>query len=258
MNLKLLMDIAMLTGEIMLKSGAETYRVEDTMCRILQISQLERTEAFVTTTGIMATLDDASMNPISVIRRVDKRNTNLNAIYLANDISRKLCIHEIGLEEAYQELKSIQKIVQYPDHLLWIATIVTSASFTLVLGGGIMDSVVSAINGLLIVIFRMLTKKKEVHVFIVNMMISIFIAIHTMLYMNLSVISDTMDVIIVGSIMPMLPGVAITNAIRDTLQGDYMSGMARGLEAFLIAFSIAVGIGVGLALSSIRIGGMFL
>ena len=57
-----------------------------------------------------------------------------------------------------------------------------------------------------------------------------------------------MDVVISGSILPLLPGVAITNAIRDTLQGDYMSGGARAVEAFVMAASIAIGIGCGLAL----------
>lgn len=255
MNLKLLMEVAVLAGEIMLKSDAEIYRIEDTMCRILRISQLERAEAFVTTTGIMATLDDVTMNPISIIRRVDRRKTNLNDIYLVNDISRKLCTNEIGLEDAFTELKNIQKIEQYPDLILWIATLITSASFALVLGGNLMDCVISAMNGLIVVFFTIITKKKNISIFIINMIMSIFIAIHTMIYVNLSGNYDTMEIIIASSIMPMLPGVAITNAIRDTLQGDYLSGTSRTMEAFLIAFSIAVGIGVGLTLFATGIGG---
>ena len=57
-----------------------------------------------------------------------------------------------------------------------------------------------------------------------------------------------MDVVIISSIMPLVPGVAITNAVRDTLQGDYLSGMARILEVFLKAAAIALGVGVGIAL----------
>ena len=48
--------------------------------------------------------------------------------------------------------------------------------------------------------------------------------------------------------MPMVPGVAITNAIRDTLQGDYVSGSARVMEACMEAAAIAVGACVGMAL----------
>lgn len=252
------MDVAVLAGEIMLKGGAEIYRVEDTMCRILRISQLERAEAFVTTTGIMATLDDTTMNPISIIRRVDQRKTNLNQIYLVNDISRRLCTNEIGLEDAYRELINIQKIEQYPDYILWISIVITTASFALVLGGSLVDCGISALNGAFIIVFMIITKRRNASIFIINMVTSIFIAIHTMIYMNLSGSYETMEIIIASSIMPMLPGVAITNAIRDTLQGDYLSGTARAMEAFIIAASIAVGIGVGLALFATGIGGRVL
>ena len=54
-----------------------------------------------------------------------------------------------------------------------------------------------------------------------------------------------LDTVVIGSIMPLVPGVAITNAVRDTLQGDYISGCARILEAFLKA--IALGVGVAFA-----------
>lgn len=58
--------------------------------------------------------------------------------------------------------------------------------------------------------------------------------------------------------MPLVPGVAITNAIRDTLQGDYLSGGARVLEAFLKAASIALGVGIGMALFGAVAGRSFL
>jgi uncharacterized membrane protein YjjP (DUF1212 family) len=67
-----------------------------------------------------------------------------------------------------------------------------------------------------------------------------------------------LDALIGGSIMPLLPGVAITNAIRDTLQGDYMSGGARAIESFVLAASSAVGIGIGIALYSCLTGGAIL
>ena len=57
-----------------------------------------------------------------------------------------------------------------------------------------------------------------------------------------------MDTVMIGSFMPLVPGMAITNAVRDTLRGDYLSGGARVMEAFLKALGIAIGIGIGLAL----------
>ena len=107
MNYKLLVDTAVLAGEIMLCSGAETYRVEDTISRILKTTRLEKTEAFVTTAGIFVTLDDPTIDAISLVQRVMNRSTNLNNIYLTNDISRKICADKITIEEAYDELRKI-------------------------------------------------------------------------------------------------------------------------------------------------------
>ena len=80
----------------------------------------------------------------------------------------------------------------------------------------------------------------------------------TMGVMNIAMPSINMDIVIVSAIMPIVPGVAITNAIRDTLQGDYLSGCARILEAFLKAASIALGVGIGMAVFEMIVGGGFL
>ena len=50
------------------------------------------------------------------------------------------------------------------------------------------------------------------------------------------------DSIIIGGIMPLVHGVIFTTAIRDTLNGDYHSGMSRILEAIVVALAIAVGV----------------
>ena len=76
-----LMEMAVRAGEIMLASGAEVYRVEDTIHRILKHSGIARADVFVVTTGIVATIADASLPPLTLVKRVENRATNLNRIY---------------------------------------------------------------------------------------------------------------------------------------------------------------------------------
>ena len=83
------MNTAILAGEIMLKSGAEAYRVEDTIRHILNMAHVENVDTIVLMTGIVATLDNPDMETITVIRRVESRGNNLNRIAIANDISRR-------------------------------------------------------------------------------------------------------------------------------------------------------------------------
>ena len=75
-----LMEMAVRAGEIMLASGAEVYRVEDTIHRILKHSGIARADVFVVTTGIVATIADASLPPLTLVKRVENRATNLNRI----------------------------------------------------------------------------------------------------------------------------------------------------------------------------------
>ena len=135
---KLLMDTALLAGQIMLKSGAETYRVEDTICRILQTSGLETAETFATVTGLFVTLSDPSIDPITLIARVSDKQSNLSQVYEVNDVSRRLCAEKITVEEAYKELLKIKDRKEYPLGMVYIGIIMTSSFFTLLLGGGIL------------------------------------------------------------------------------------------------------------------------
>ncbi|WP_207717350.1 threonine/serine exporter family protein [Anaerosporobacter faecicola] len=255
---KLLMDTALLAGQIMLKSGAETYRVEDTICRILQTSGLETAETFATVTGLFVTLADPSIDAITQIARVSEKQSNLSQVYDVNDISRSLCGGKITVQEAYDRLLVIKKKQEYPLHMVYIGIVMTSSFFTLLLGGGVLASCLSALNGLCIVLCRHITGKVKLNNFITDMLSSFIIAVGTMFYAHMIHNSAIVEITIVGSIMPLVPGVAITNAIRDTLQGDYLSGGSRAIEAFVIAACIAVGIGVGLAFSTVVIGGSML
>lgn len=258
MNYKLLVDTAMLAGEIMLIGGAETYRVEDTMCRILKISGLEKTETFVTPTGIFLTLGDSNIDSITVVKRVDNRITNISNIYEANNVSRDLCNGRITLEEAYSALKNIKVKKLYGRITNYICTMIAALSFTILLGGDLFNSLIAGLNGGLIVMVLIITWKVKINNFIKNLMSSILIAFNSMIFLHYFGTAISLDTLIGGSVMPLLPGVAITNAIRDTLQGDYMSGGARAIEAFVSATSIAAGIGIGIAFYSFMAGGITL
>ncbi len=247
MDYRLLMDTAVLAGEIMLKSGAETYRAEDTMAHILKVSGLEKVETYVTMTGIMAMIDDASLErPYSVINRVDTRGTYLDRVMKVNDISRRYCAGELSLEEANTLLKKVEE-KQYSIKDYNIAIILITVGFAMFFGGGMKEVLGAGIVGIVEAFLITLCKRLRFNTIIHNIVTSAGIAGASYLIFKLAFLKMDMDIVIISAIMPLVPGVAITNAIRDTLQGDYLSGSARMLEAFVKASTIALGIGLGLA-----------
>ncbi|XCP84719.1 threonine/serine exporter family protein [Roseburia hominis] len=250
MDTQLLMTTAMLAGKLMLLSGAETYRVEDTIHHILGTAEnLEYAEVLVIMTGISATLKIKDEPAISLIKRVNSIGTNLSRIVSVNDISRRYCGGEISLEDAYTELDSLQKKV-YRRSQYSLAVVGICVGFSLLFGGSICEIIASFAVGAFLAICIAAGKLLKFHAFLLDIFAAIGVAFATIIMKFIFGRHMSMDVVMISCIMPLVPGVAITNAVRDTLQGDYLSGAARLLEAFLKAAGIALGIGIGLALFS--------
>lgn len=248
MDYKLLADTAMLAGEIMLCSGAETYRVEDTMYHILKTSNIESTQVIAMMTGIVVTINDGSMEqPVTMMRRVNERSTNVSNIIKVNDISRRYCSGKITLEEAYEELKCARG-KQYNRVLYNLATIGIAVGFAMMFGGNLLEVLTAAIVGVALACVMTLGKMVKLNGVLVHVLSGLGIAMLTVAIQRFLFPDISTDIVIVSAIMPIVPGVAITNAIRDTLQGDYLSGCARILEALLVAMAIAVGVGLGMLL----------
>ena len=275
MDDKSIANMAVLAGEIMLRSGAETYRVEDTIKHILDTAGTSgagsssesrndrteqdspvRTESLVMLTGIIVTIERPGQEAVTVMRRVHDRGTNMHRIVEVNEISRKYCAGELSAEETWEKLKSI-KGRQYTVWMYNIATVLVPAGFAPLFGGGIREIPAAAAVGVLLAVVMTVGKRLRISSFILNMICAGGVAAAAM---ALKVWNPAlnMDTVIISGIMTLVPGVAITNAIRDTLRGDYISGGARALEAFVTAAAVAIGAGVGIAAMNVfwRGGGL--
>lgn len=246
MDYKLLMDTAMLAGKMMLESGAETYRVEDTMHHILKTSHLEVVEILVVLTGITACISGENVAPVTLIQGIEKRGTNLSVIEQVNQISRRYCGGEIELQEAYDQLKRVES-VPYPSALAFFIPLAVAVGFTISLGGSLYDVLATVIVGLALSGVMAGAEMAGIDGLILDIGTSFCVGLMAVIVKSILGGAINLDTVVIGSIMPLVPGVAITNAVRDTLQGDYISGCARILEAFLKAAAIALGVGVAFA-----------
>lgn len=246
MDYKLLLDTAVLAGEIMLRNGAEIFRVESTIRHILRVSGLKTSQAYVTLTGIMVTLDDPTMDSLTVVRRIENRGSNLNKVHKVNTISREFCQGKITLEEAFRQIKHIDD-EKMSRRTLAFAYVICTGAFAFLFGGGILEAIFAALNGFVLYLILLLLDNVNMNQFLKLFLASMVMAIFAVLCTKIPRITFTIDPVIVSGIMPIVPGAAITNAIRDTLQGDYTAGGAKSLEAFVIATAIALGVGCGLA-----------
>ena len=247
MDYKLLFDTAVFAGELLMKNGAETYRVEDTMYRILKKSNLKTVQVLVMMTGFVATLDDPSMDSLTVVRRINSRGTDLELIDKVNVISREFCSDQIPLEVAFARMKALWREPHESKRNL-AAMAALTGGFAVMFGGSVADVAVAAATGFLTAAVLFYCRKTHLHMFLENMLCSVFLAIVVGLAVTFLPGEYSRDLIIISAIMPLVPGAAITNAVFDTLHGDYLSGLARAAEAFVIAAAVALGIGIGMSL----------
>lgn len=246
MNEKLLMETVALAGKIMMSSGSEVYRVEETMKYMLQKSNYPVAEALVLATGLFVTLDDPNKETLTIARRVPARSNNLNRICAVNDVSRKFCHDQITVEEAYEELKKIESSRVYSGRWNFLGMIGVSAFFAPIFGGSMLDVLGAGLVGVCLAFADRFVKMIKLNDFFTNAFCAFVVAVSATVIRKFFLPACSADVMIISAIMSLVPGVAFTTAIRDTLNGDYSSGSSRMLEAIVVALAIAAGVGLGL------------
>ncbi|ETT87332.1 hypothetical protein C176_04248 [Viridibacillus arenosi FSL R5-213] len=241
---ELAIDCFLLAGRLLMQSGAETYRAEDTMLRMANSQGLTSAQSFVTPTGII--FSAGHKRPTRIVQ-IPRRSTDLEKIALVNGVSRRLTAEQITLSEAFEELQRIDRSnLYFPTWLQIVASAIASGCF-LILFEGVWKDVPAAILAggigfLLFVLMHELTKVK----FFAEFTAALFVGITAFITVKLG-IGIQIDKIIIASVMPLVPGLLIANAVRDLMAGHFVSGVAKGTEAFLTAF--AIGAGVALVLS---------
>lgn len=238
--------VCMLAGKLMLENGAETHRVEDTMIRIGEAFGLENIQSFATPTGINFSV--GYVEAISFMR-ISNRTTDLHKIYLVNNVSRKIVEKQLNLQEAMQELQSIEDIdTFFPSWVQIVAASLASGCFLIMFGGLWSDFIPTMITGGIgfagMVAVNRLVNIRFVADFFGALLIGIFA-----IYFVKTGMGVNLDKLIIGSVMPLVPGLPITNAVRELLSGHLIAGVSKGVEAQLAALAIGAGIAVVLSLT---------
>lgn len=238
------LDCFLLAGKVMMESGAETYRVEDTMIRMAVSQNMADSHCFVTPSGIM--FSPSNDLPTRFVR-VKSRRTDLERVALVNAVSRKLVAGELTLQQAYEEMVIIDKTDYFfPMWVQILAAATAGACFLILMGGSWADLPFAfIIGGTGFFIVETVLIKTRVK-FFAEFIGALVIGTLALLVIN-SGFGENLDTIIIGSVMPLVPGLLITNAVRDLMAGHFMSGVSMGAEAFLTAF--AIGAGIALVLS---------
>lgn len=241
-----LVEAALDAGVLILENGGETYRAEETVTRMCEASGLGQPDVLALPTGIFLTLRSEGIPPVTSVRRVSKRSVNLFRLERANAAARLYSSGKIPLKEVRERISALSdpgNSETFPRKLLLsFLTGISSALFTLLLSGSLFDALAALIAGFTVQFFASLLKFANIYQFAVSFLGGLIIALYAVGAVTIFR-TGNIESIIAGASMPFLPGLALTNSIRDTVMGDLVSGTARGAEALLIAVSLAAGVG---------------
>lgn len=249
--------VATYAGQIILESGGETYRVEETIIRICENYGLKDAESFVTPTGIMCSALKENSESISIVKRVKNRTVNLERIDLVNDLSRSIELQTMPIDTLKDELDKIASTSVYPPYIDVLFSALAASGFSFMFGGNLKDFFCAFFIGIIIKTTVHVATSLDINSFFINSIGGAIGELLALLCIN-SGIGTHLDTIIIGSIMLLVPGLSITNAIRDTIAGDLVSGLTRAADAFLVAISIAAGTGAVLSIWIKIFGGISL
>lgn len=237
-----ILKLAISIGETLLESGGEIYRVQETIGRILIAYGIEDYHVFVVSNGIFATIHEDRRDRGSMVRYVPLGAVHLGRIVQLNQLSREICDQGYPLDVAFEKLEQCKNAYCISGMKKLLATGMGCASFCYIFGGKLPECVLAFILGMLLQLFMSAAKQKEVSKFIINIIGSAMVMGISLLLVQLGL--DIMqDKVVIGSIIMLVPGVALTTSIRELFSGDYLSGGIHLMDALLTAFSIAVGVG---------------
>ena len=242
---RLALDAAALAGEILLESGAEIFRVEDTIYRIAAAYGVEEAEAFVLSSGIFLTSEGEGRKTFARVKHIPLVGARLDRVSAVNQLSREI---EQGLhtpEEAMQRLEGIRAMPRLPAWLQVLASGVGSGCFCVLFGGDWADALAAAAAGLVLYLYLLFVVKGRLSKIASNITGGLVTLICVLLHG--AGLGHHLDMMIIGSIIPLVPGVAFTNGIRDIADEDYIAGSVRLLDVLLVTFCIAFGVGAVMA-----------
>ena len=236
-----------LAARMILENGGETYRAEQTVERMAYGFGFRHVEVLAFPTGVTMTLLTEEGDSLTRIVRVNKRDINLARIDACNTISRSAASGRMTCEEALQALREADRKHVSKWWVQLAACALSSGFFAVMLSGGIPEFLIAVLCGLVTQLVLFALARQNVPGIISGMLCAICTAIIALAANRIQ--GDVqIEPVISGAIMPILPGLAMTNAIRDTITGDLISGGARSAEAILRALTLGAGIGIVISL----------
>ena len=248
-----LLNMAMNIGYQLLINGAEIYRVEESIQRILAAYDMRDCDIFAVPSCIFVTVNTPEGHPFTKLKRVPSQTVNLDRLERINDLCRRICRDKPEVRQADREVRVLARRPSYRFAVQIAAYALISFSFTLFFGGKLADAACAFVCGAVIKLICHGMGRLKGNAFFTDILASAAVVLLAAL-MARAGLAPNSDKVIIGALMTLVPGIMITTFMRDIMAGDVLAGLIRFVESLLVAASIAIGAGAALVVPRLLFG----
>lgn len=236
------MEVVVWAGELLMESGAEIYRIEDTMKIIAKRLGIQNFETYVVNQGIMTSGLDEDDNHLGKSYTTKDVSIHMGKLEAVNTLSRQIVNGDVtDLHEISRRLESIENFPKQSLALTLLAYFFGAGGFSMALGSSWSDALASALTGLILgYVYHLISRK--VHAGFIHTIIgSAIITLSASIMISLG-LSQNLGPIVLGALMILIPGAFFVNSIREFSQNNFSTGLTLLMSALLTCISLSVGV----------------
>lgn len=244
-----LLDLGAEMGRQLMASGAEIYRVEESVTRLLTAYGLPP-QVFAIPNCLIVSVTDEQNKSYTRMCRIPAHGTDIELLERCNELCRRLCRELPDVEEAQAMVGRLSaETRRYPPRRVLMGYVAASAFFALFFNGGFWDCLAAALCGMAAGVCVLYGRRVTgSNVFFRTVVCAAVISTMAILMVWVG-LGKNLDAITIGTLMVLVPGMALTNAMREIMAGDIISGLNRTAEVILVATAIALGTAIPMVLA---------
>ena len=235
------LETVLYAGNLLLSSGAEIYRAEETMHRIADAMQIKDMDAYVTNRGIFASGNVPGKGIESRIMSVPDKELNIDKIEAVNELSREFCSNRMDLSYLKASLQNIANMGEQNVGERILSYFLGAGCFSYAIGTSFRDSLCAAIIGSLVGFYMIWSKYRIKSRVLITITASVLTAVLSNLCVAIG-LGSQLSFIIIGAMMDLVPGVAFVNSVREFSQNNFATGQTLLTSALLTCVSMASGV----------------
>ena len=230
-------------GELLLTAGAEVARVEDTIRRMAEAYGFTRVDVLTITASMVVTAQAADGAVLTQTRRILRRETDMRRIEAVNALSRAVCADPPDAKALCERVAAVRERREDMPWRVPVAYLIIAASFAVFFGGSLRDGVAAALCSMVLYGIDRLGTRIALQPLVLTVLSAAAMTLAAVVTVRVG-LGESLDEIVIGNIMLLIPGIALVNSLRDMIVGDTISGLLGACEALLRAIAIAAGCAV--------------